>query len=87
MDDKQLLYWQRRLCEAERRIEKLEAELNAFMVNPLNIGDYLTVDQMASALDVKPITIRRRIKQGAIRAQKVGKSWRIPRNELSEIFE
>lgn len=87
MDDKQMLYWQRRLVEAERRIEKLEAELNAFRVNPMNLGDYLTVDQMASALDVCPLTIRRRIKQGAIKAQKVGKTWRIPRNELNEIFE
>ena len=45
MDDKTWLYWQRRLVEAERRIEKLEAQQNAFMVE--NVGDYLTVDQMA----------------------------------------
>lgn len=85
MDEKTWLYWQRRLVEAERRIEKLEAQQNAYMVE--NVGDYLTVDQMARALDVKPITIRRRIKSGAIRAQKIGKTWRIPRNELTEIFE
>jgi len=85
--DKQDLYWQRRLVELERKVELLDAEVNAFRQNPMNVGDYYTVDQMASALDVCPLTIRRRIKQGAINAVKVGKTWRIPRNELKEIFE
>ena len=85
--DKTDLYWQRRLGEMERRVEKLEAELLAMRANPLNVGDYYTVDQMAVALNVCPLTIRRRIKQGLIEAVKVGKTWRIPRNELKEIFE
>jgi len=85
--DKTDLYWQRRMVELERRIEKLEAELNALRKNPMNMGDYLTVDQMAAALNVCPLTIRRRIKQGAINAMKVGKTYRIPKSELSSIFE
>lgn len=85
--DKSDLYWQRRLVEVERRIEKLEAELLAQQQNPMNVGDYYTVDQMAVALSVCPLTIRRRIKQGLINAVKVGKTWRIPRSELKEIFE
>ena len=85
--DKTDLYWQRRLGEMERRVEKLEAELLAMRANPLNVMDYYTVDQMAVALNVCPLTIRRRIKQGLIEAVKVGKTWRIPRNELKKIFE
>lgn len=82
--DKTDLYWQRRLGEIERRVERLEAEIRAV---PLNAGDFYTVDQFAKALCVRPITIRRRIKQGMIDAVKVGKTWRIPRSELKEIFE
>lgn len=85
--DKADLYYVRKMGELERRVEKLEAELLAMRANPLNVGDYYTVDQMAVALNVCPLTIRRRIKQGLIEAVKVGKTWRIPRTEMKEIFE
>ena len=85
--DKTDIYFQRRLGELERRIEKLEAEALANRQNPLNIGDYYTVPQMAKALNVSPLTIRRRIADGKITAQKVGKYWKIPKTELDQIFE
>lgn len=85
--DKTDLYWQRRLGDMERRIERLEAKLSAFEQNPMNVGEYYTVDQFAAALHVSPLTIRRRIQAGVINAEKVGKIWRIPKTELKEIFE
>lgn len=85
--EKSDLYWQRRISDIERHVERLEAELAAFRQNPQNVGDYYTVDQMAKALNVCPLTIRRRISAGVINAVKVGKTWRIPKDELKEIFD
>ena len=84
--DRTDLYWQRRLGEMERRIERIEAELLANRANPMNTGDYYTVPQLASALNVCELTIRRKIRSGTITAVKVGKTWRIPKTELDEIF-
>jgi len=39
---------------------------------------YLTPEELAGILRVHPETIRRSIRQGKIRAQKVGRLWRIP---------
>ncbi len=43
-------------------------------VNPI----YLTPEELADILRVHPETIRKSIRQGRIRAQKVGRLWRIP---------
>lgn len=85
--DKDAIYLNRRITELERRLEKVEAELLANRANPLNIGDYYTVNQLASALHVCDLTVRRKIQNGAITAVKVGKSWRIPKTELEKVFE
>lgn len=85
--DRTDLYWQRRLGELERRLERVEAELAALQANPMNDGDYYTIDQMAKALGVHRLTVSRRIKSGLIKANKVGKTWRIPKEELKQIFD
>lgn len=85
--DKSDMYIVRKISELERRIEKLEAEGLANRQNPMNIGEYYTVQQMAYALHVSPLTIRRRIQSGLIDAVKVGKTWRIPKTELTQIFD
>lgn len=85
--DRTDLYWQRRLGELERRIEKLEAELSATKVNPNNRSEFYSIDEFAAALGVHRLTISRRIKNGVISAVKVGKTWRIPKSELEKIFE
>jgi len=84
--DRTDLYWQRRLGEMERRIEKLEAQLAAHRANPMNNGDYYTIKEFAEALGVSRLTVSRRIKTGVINAVKVGKTWRIPKDELDGIF-
>lgn len=85
--DRADLYWQRRLVEMERRIERLEAKLDAMTVNPNNTGDTYTVKEFAKALGVCDLTVRRRIEQGLIGAVKIGKAWKIPKTELDKIFE
>ena len=85
--DKTDLYWQSRLGSLERRMEKIEAQMNAYSKNPLNIGDYYTVPQMAVAIHVSELTVRRKIQNGTLKAVKVGKAWRIPKTELEEVLE
>jgi excisionase family DNA binding protein len=42
---------------------------------------------MAKALNVSPLTVRRKIQSGQITAQKIGKYWKIPKTELDQIFD
>ena len=85
--DKTDLYWQSRLNAVERRVEKLEAQLAAQSVNPTNHSDFYSINEFANALGVTRLTISRRIRSGVINAVKVGKTWRIPKSELTRIFE
>ena len=85
--DKSDLYWQRRLGEMERRIEKLEAEIAALKANPSNDSDFYSIEEMAKALGVNRVTVTRKIQNGSIKAHKIGRNWRIPKTELEKIFE
>ena len=49
--------------------------------------DYYTVDQVAAMLAMHPKTIQRYIREGKLRAAKVGKSWRITGHDLSVFTE
>ena len=71
----------------ERRIEKLEAENLARRANPTNNSDYYTIKEIAAALGVSRLTVTRRIADGKIKAEKVGRTVRIPKTELDQIFE
>jgi len=46
--------------------------------------EYFTVQQIAKMLDLHEKTIQRYIREGKIKAQKVGKSWRITKDNLDE---
>lgn len=48
---------------------------------------YYTVDQIASMLDIHPKTIQRYIREGKLRANKVGKGWRVTGHDLSVFTE
>lgn len=85
--DKAEIYWQGRLAKLERRMDYLEARLNAQAVNPASNSDYYTIKEAAAALNVNRQTIIRRIESGKIEGKKVGKTWRIPKSEIAEIFE
>ena len=81
------LYWQRRVVELERRLEKVEAQLEALKINPTNDGDTYSVKEFAKAMGVCDLTIRRKLDSGEIKGSKIGKTWRIPKSELDRIFE
>lgn len=49
--------------------------------------DYYTVEQISDMLDIHPKTIQRYIREGRLRAAKIGKSWRITGHDLSVFVE
>lgn len=49
--------------------------------------EYYTVEQISGMLDIHPKTIQRYIREGKLRASKVGKSWRINGHDLSVFIE
>jgi len=48
---------------------------------------YYTVDQISSMLNIHPKTIQRYIREGKLRASKVGKGWRVTGHDLSVFIE
>src|SRR6056297_52839 len=46
--------------------------------------EYYTVKQIAESLDLHEKTIQRYIREGRIKAQKFGKSWRVKEEDLYE---
>lgn len=51
------------------------------------IEDFYTVEQVSNILNVHPKTVQRYIREGKLRATKIGKSWRITRHNLSNFTE
>jgi excisionase family DNA binding protein len=48
---------------------------------------YYTVQQIAKLLAIHPKTIQRYIREGRLKAQKIGKSWRVGGHDLSVFAE
>lgn len=48
---------------------------------------YYTVEQIASMLNMHPKTIQKYIREGKLKANKVGKSWRVTGHDLSVFTE
>jgi excisionase family DNA binding protein len=46
---------------------------------------FLTVEQAAGRLQVKPFTLREWIKRGKIRAIRPGHAWRVPESAIAEL--
>lgn len=51
------------------------------------IEKYYSVEQISEMLDMHPKTIQRYIRQGRLKAQKIGKSWRVTGHDLSVFVE
>lgn len=49
--------------------------------------DYYTVEQISEMLNIHPKTIQRYIREGKLRAAKIGKSWRVTGHDLSVFAE
>jgi len=50
-------------------------------------NDYYTVEQIASMLNIHPKTTQRYIREGKLRATKIGKGWRVTGHDLSAFVE
>ncbi|HWP79347.1 MAG TPA: helix-turn-helix domain-containing protein [Candidatus Acidoferrum sp.] len=50
-------------------------------------GKYYTVEQISKLLDIHPKTVQRYIREGKLRATKLGKGWRVGGHELSIFLE
>ena len=48
---------------------------------------FFTVEQISGMLSIHPKTIQRYIREGKLRANKIGKSWRITGHDLSVFVE
>jgi excisionase family DNA binding protein len=48
---------------------------------------YYTVEQISEMLDIHPKTIQRYIREGKLRAVKLGKAWRVTGHDLSTFTE
>ena len=49
--------------------------------------EYYTVEQISALLDMHPKTIQRYIREGKLRATKIGKGWRVTGHDLSGFVE
>ena len=48
---------------------------------------YYSVEQIATMIDMHPKTIQRYLREGKLKAQKIGKSWRVSGHDLSTFVE
>jgi excisionase family DNA binding protein len=51
------------------------------------VEKYYTVEQIAEIINLHPKTIQRYIREGRLKAQKVGKAWRVTGHDLSVFLE
>lgn len=51
------------------------------------IEQYYSVEQIAEMIDMHPKTIQRYIREGRLKAQKIGKAWRVTGHDLSTFVE
>jgi excisionase family DNA binding protein len=49
--------------------------------------DYYTVEQISTMLKIHPKTVQRYIREGKLRATKIGKGWRVAGHDLSAFTE
>lgn len=79
------------MTELERRIERLEQMQHQVMrmledIAHPNEGRLYNVDDAAEMLSVKPATLREWLRQGKVKAIKLGSAWKITDNELRRLI-
>lgn len=53
-------------------------------MNDVNQDNYISLEEAAEYLDIKPVTLRNWIKKTDIPTRKIGKQWKFKRTELDE---
>ena len=84
MTESQELFLLRKMSEMEMRIEQLESVIDAIKNSGNLTADYYTIEEYSEIMKVCKATVYHRVKNGYIVAVKVGKSWRIPKTELTK---
>ena len=82
MTEAQESYLKLKISELELRIEKLEEDLATAQIISANKSDYFTIKEYADIMQVCTATVYHKVKNGSISAVKVGKSIRIPKNQI-----
>ena len=86
-ESKTELYLHHQIRELRQRVDRIEAELRALRINPLNFSDCYTIKEAAAAMGVDKQTINRWRKSGKIKSMKEGQVVRIPKSEIEKIFD
>jgi excisionase family DNA binding protein len=55
------------------------------MTDPTDVDEWMTTTEAAARLGIEPYTVAERAKAGRIRAEKVGRFWRIDPAEVERI--
>jgi excisionase family DNA binding protein len=84
MTEAQESYFKLKISELELRIEKLEEDLATAQIISANKSDYFTIKEYADIMQVCTATVYHKDKHGSISAVKVGKSIRIPKNQINK---
>lgn len=50
-------------------------------------NDVLTVSQVAEMLQIHPITARKYVREGKIKAKKMGRQWRVTRSAVYDYLQ
>lgn len=53
-------------------------------MNDANVDNYISLEEAAEYLNIKPVTLRNWIKKTNIPTRKIGKQWKFKRSELDE---
>lgn len=53
-------------------------------MSTLSNENYICIDDAAVFLDIKPVTLRKWIKEKDVPAHKIGKQWKFKRSELED---
>ncbi len=48
------------------------------------IENYISIDDAAAFLNIKPVTLRKWIKDKSVPAHRIGKQWKFKKTELEE---
>lgn len=54
------------------------------IMNDANVDNYISLEEAAEYLNIKPVTLRNWIKKTNIPTRKIGKQWKFKRSELDE---
>lgn len=65
---------------------KIYLGANIMKANDIEVDKYFTVTQLADILGISRVAVHKKIKNGEIKAKKIGNIYVIPKSYVSEVF-